>query len=278
MKKTLGLLLCLAALTTVSMTGCGKTKELMDAIEQLEAASEQAAQNAATEEETTEEVTEEATTEEATEEVTEEETTEAATEEVTEEATEEAATEAEGNGSASGEISGDIINFDKMSFMINGYECVLGETTLQDLIDAGVPFDEDSIANANNNLNANYSMDFRVDLAEYWNATLYVMNDTDASKPANECFICELYLPVKQDTTQDVLSFNFPLNITADELLAAAGEPDEKDHYEDDDPDSDYYSDSYEWTKESERYYGDSSYEFEYVKGELRYLYIEYTP
>ncbi len=270
MKKAMSFIMCLAVVMGMTMTGCGKNEELMEAA--MEAAKQQASEDAAANAET------EATTEEATEEVTEE-ATEAATEETTEEVTEEAtevATE-EANAS-SGEVTGDIINFDKMSFMISGYECVLGETTLQDLIDAGVPFDEDSIANAGNNLNANYTMDFSVELGEYWNASIYVMNDTEEGKPANECFVCELYLPVHEDETQDVLSFNFPLDITPEELVAAAGEPDEKDHYESDDADSDYYSDSYEWTKESERYYGDSSYEFEYVKGELRYLYIEYTP
>ncbi len=165
-----------------------------------------------------------------------------------------------------------------MSFSINGKEYVLGQTTLQEMIDDGVPFDQGDLEDAENNLQSNYSTSFSIELGEYWNASVYVMNDTDAGKKANECFISEIYLPVHEDETQDVLTFSFPLDITPEELVAAAGEPDEKDHYESDDADSDYYTDTYEWVKESERYYGDSSYEFEFVRGVLGYFTMEYTP
>lgn len=119
-------------------------------------------------------------------------------------------------------------------------------------------------------------MSFRVTLDEYWTATIDVMNATDSGKPANECFVCELYLPVNQDMTQDVLSLGFPLDITEEELLAALGDPDETDEYVSDD--SDYHKETYEWVKESEIYIGDSNYRFEFINDELAYFYIEYTP
>ena len=99
--------------------------------------------------------------------------------------------------------------------------------------------------------------------------------DSDEGKPMNECVVNELYLPVKNDVEQDIFALDFPLTITMDELVAAAGEPNnDVTHYED----GDYYSDTYKYSIESTRYYGGSSYEFEYVKGELRYLYITWMP
>ncbi len=79
--------------------------------------------------------------------------------------------------------SGNFIDLDNLQFSINGKTYTLGKTTLQQLIDDGVPFRESDLANANNNLNKNsQSPGFRIDLAEYWSAQVYVLNDTDGNK------------------------------------------------------------------------------------------------
>lgn len=221
-------------------------------------------------EEPTAEPTEEPTpepTEEPTPEPTEEPTPEP-TEEPTEEPTAEPAAE-----------DVQYVNFDKMHFWINGVEFVLGESTLQDMIDSGVvPFRAEDLEDAKNNLKKNYqSAGFRIDLGEYWSAQVYVLNDTDEGKPTNECYINEIYLPNKPDQTQDILKFDFPLNMTMDELKANAGEP-EADNYRHYDGDNGYYSDTFKYTRPSTKYYGNSYYSFEYVKGELNYVYINYMP
>lgn len=224
---------------------------------------------AVTEAETTEAVTEAEVTTEA------EETTEA--EVTTEEATTEAVTEtAAENGSETAEATGSYVNFDDMCFYVNGVKYTLGVSTLQDMIDDGVPFDEDDLANAGNNVNSNYqSSGFKIELGEYWTAQVYVLNDSDSGKAASECYINEVYLPVHTDETQDILTFDFPTDITMEELTANAGEPDDSSHY---DGDNGYYSDTYEYIKESETYYSDSEYTFEFTKGELTYITITYIP
>ena len=215
------------------------------------------------------------------------------TETTPEETTEETLTPAETSNETSKETTGEtgaesikpssvtggnIVNFDEMNFYINGKKYTLGKTTLQDLIDDGVPFDEDDIADANNNLKSHYqSYGFKIVLAEYYDAQVYVMNDSDEGMPMNECVINEIYLPVHNDVEQDILKFDFPISITMDELEASAGLPEDGvDHYEDDD--SDYYSDTYKYSIESTKYYGGSYYEFDFVNGEIRYIYIKWMP
>ncbi len=213
----------------------------------------------------------EAPTEEPTAEPTEEPTPEP-TEEPTPEPTEEPTAEP---------VAEDVqyVNFDKMHFWINGVEFVLGESTLQDMIDSGVvPFRAEDLEDAKNNLKKNYeSAGFRIDLGEYWSAQVYVLNDTDEGKPTNECYISKIYLPNKPDRTQDILKFDFPLTMTMDELKANAGEP-EADNYRHYDGDNGYYSDTFKYTRPSTKYYGNSYYSFEYTKGELTYVYINYMP
>lgn len=193
--------------------------------------------------------------------------------EVTEPAASETSAPAEGTDPAA---SGSYVDLDNMQFTINGKTYTLGQTTLQELIDDGVPFREDDLANAGNNLNKNsQSQGFRIELAEYWTAQVYVLNDTDSGKTASECYISEVYLPVHHDKTQDILSFAFPLNITMDDLKANAGEPTEEKHYDGDDG---YYTDTLEYTRESTKYIGDSGYSFEFMKGELYCVTIDYQP
>ena len=267
MKKAI--ILFAALMLAVFMIACAvKTSEVKE-----ETAAPVEAETPEPTEAPTEEPTEEPTaepTEEPTPEPTEEPTPEP-TEEPTPEPTEEPEEES----------AGDVqyVNFDKMHFWINGVEFILGETTLQDMIDSGVvPFNENDLQDANNNLKKNYqSSGFRIDLDKYWSAQVYVINDTDDGKPINECYINEIYLPNKPGETQDILKFDFPLTLTIEELIANAGEP-EADNYSHYEGDNGYYSDTYKYTKPSTKYYTNSSYSFEFIKGELNYIYITYMP
>ena len=208
MKKLM--ILVLALLMTVAMTACGSDNkdskvDTTEAPATTEApkTSEASTEAPATEAPTTAEPTTEAPT--TAEPTTEEPTTEEPTTEAP--ATEEATT-----GEAASEPAGDTayVNFDKMHFWINGVEFVLGESTLQDMIDSGVvPFRADDLEDAGNNLKKNtQSSGFRIDLDKYWSAQVYVLNDTDAGKPANECYISEIYLPNHPGETQDILKRN----------------------------------------------------------------------
>lgn len=174
------------------------------------------------------------------------------------------------------ELPAAYVDFDDMSFYVSGKKYTLGVSTLQEMIDDGVPFEEVDLEDAGNNLKANYeSGSFRIQLGEYWTASVCTFNDTESGKPVSACFLSEVYLPLHSDEEQDVLSFAFPMDITMEELIANAGEPDETSHY---DGDNGYYTDTVCYTRDSERYYSASKYRFEFVKGELAYVTINYVP
>lgn len=168
------------------------------------------------------------------------------------------------------------INFDNMQFAINGNVYTLGKTTLQELIDDGVPFNENDLADANNNIKPNYqSPGYKIILDEYWSAQVYVGNYTENNALAKDLPIVEVYLPNNLDKTQNVLSFAFPLDLTEEQLLEKCGEPDEKKLRE---PDDEYGYNTYKYIKESDVYYSDSKYYFEFSKKGLKYLYVTYIP
>lgn len=168
------------------------------------------------------------------------------------------------------------VNFDNMQFAINGNVYTLGKTTLQELIDDGVPFNENDLADANNNIKPNYqSPGYKIILGEYWSAQVYVGNYTENNALAKDLPIVEVYLPNNLDKTQNVLSFAFPLDLTEEQLLEKCGEPDEKKLRE---PDDEYGYNTYKYIKESDVYYSDSKYYFEFSKKGLKYLYVTYIP
>ena len=164
-------------------------------------------------------------------------------------------------------IGGSYVDFDNMQFAINGKTYTLGQTTLQELIDDGVPFNEDDIANASNNLNKNsQSSGFRITLGDYWSGQVYVFNDSDAGKTASECYISEVYLPMHIGETQNVMSFAFPVDMTLDELLANESDPTDNRTYEGES----HTTDTVEYKKDSTKYYGQYGYKFEFLDGNLR--------
>lgn len=167
------------------------------------------------------------------------------------------------------------VDMDNRQFAINGKVYTLGKTTLQDMIDDGVPFDKDDIANANNNLNKDTtSQGFKIILGEYWSAQVEVANYTDKNMVIKDCPISQIYLPNRDDETQNILKFAFPLTMTESELKENAGEPTDTRNYSSDG----YISNTYEYTKDSEKYYRDSGYDFEFVNGKLKYVTINLIP
>lgn len=218
-----------------------------------------------------------AATEAATEAVTEA-ATEASVEDQTaasEEETSPSETEVSDTESASADLGDEWVNMDQRSFAVNGNVYTLGETTLQEMIDDGVPFDEDDLANAGNNLGANReSAGFSIVLGEYYNAQVYVINDSEENMTTSDCKISEIYLPVDLEESNDILTFSFPLTMTEEELEEQAGEPTDFDNYED----GDYIMNTYDYKVDSTKYYGDSGYEFEFINEELEYVTIDWMP
>ena len=216
----------------------------------------------------------EATTEEVTE-TTTEAATEATTEAITEAATEATTEEARINPDPA--AAGLWADLDNRTFTINGKTYKLGEVTLQNLIDDGVPFNESDIAQASVELAGNTEQwtGFSIELGDYYSAQVMVANFTEESKPMTECLINEVYLPVDLEKEPNgIISFTFPLTMSEDDLKANSGEPTDSYDYSDED----YKSVSYSYTVGSTKYLGSSGYKFEFVNGNLRYVTIDWQP
>ena len=214
------------------------------------------------------------TTDEPTTTTTEEPTT------TTTEATTASSGDESGEPSANPNPSGaKYVNFDDMSFYINGKKYTLGKTTLQDLIDDGVPFKDGELENAKNNLNSKYqSAPIRLKIADGWTVSVYVFNDSDSGKPMNECYLNEISVYTSSSTKpQSVLTFDFPYDtLTIDELKANSGEPTEKPYHNEDDPK--FVADYLEYTKKSTKYMNRNRYKFEFYNGKLNSFYMTYIP
>lgn len=173
------------------------------------------------------------------------------------------------------------VNFDDMSFYLNGKKYTLGKSTLQDLIDDGVKFEEDDLENAKNNIKSHYqSSYFKIDPGVKNGCFIWiqVFNETDSGKPANECYINEILYKVLSDegAKQKVITFDFPLNLTLDELKANSGEPNEKPYHNEDNPK--YIYDTLEWTKKGTKFWNSNRISFRFTNGALKEVSMTYIP
>lgn len=171
------------------------------------------------------------------------------------------------------------VDKDNRCFAINGNVYTIGVTTLQELIDDGVAFSD--LSNANNNIKPNYeSEQFKILLneEEYFSCLVRVGNHTDENKIIAECPITTFYMPVKHDIefVENTLELTFPIDLTEEDLVANAGEPTEYKDYVSED--SDYFSHTYKYVWDNNKYIGDSGYTFEFHNDGLSYITIDFQP
>ena len=170
------------------------------------------------------------------------------------------------------------VDFDDMTFWINGQKFTLGVNTLQDMIDAGVVFDAEDMEDVNNNLRKNSQSDgFTFYITEHCYAIVKVMNATGKGKRLADCVLSRIYVTFREHTEEakdSILTFAFPFDLTKEQLLENAGEPDDKSHYDG----SQYYSDTYEYRKIGSRYFGYNKINFDFQNEILTYFTMEYLP
>lgn len=172
------------------------------------------------------------------------------------------------------------ISFEHMEFFVNGKTYELGKTTLRELIDDGVVFDD--LTYAENNIKANYeSEDFLIKLnsKKDWNAVISVGNFSDEVKTIADCPVCKICLFANNELEMDVnkVGFAFPLNPTIDDLKTQAGKPtDEKEYLTDGSENTSNFC--IEYKKDASIYLGTYGYTFDYYENELDYIEINYMP
>ena len=275
--KNKALLIVLAAL--LSLTSCGSKEE-------SSSSKNESSQSAA--ETTAEETTAEETTAESTE--SSEAASEAETTESTDKDTEALLSEPVDFKLVDG-LSENYADLEKRCFAYDGKIYTLGETTLQELIDAGLPFNENELNNKDNNVNKNYSTpSYTVKINDYVTIQLEFMNTTDAPLTEKECLLSQvrwytLYVPHAEYDDSDKtlnakivenlndaashLCFSFPFDLKKDQLLEKNPDATDIDDYN-----------HVEYKVESTVYMGKSGYKFGFNKdtNQLEEVYISWLP
>lgn len=222
-------------------------------------------------------------TEEAPEETTffEEETT-AAVEETTVKAEADDFVPVEGLSEKYGDL-------ENRSFSYKGKIFKLGESTLQDLIDGGIPFKESELNNIGNNVNKNYETGtYNVKINDNVSMQFQFINITDSNITESEALLSyvrwyALYVPQSDydesrnaEFSENISSaakdvcFSFPLTLTKEQLLENNNNATEfNDNFN-----------SVEYKIDSEVYMGDSGYSFEFNKDtdQLKEISISWLP
>lgn len=218
-----------------------------------------------------------------------EETIDEAAEESSEEESDESESKLEYNEFVLADgLSETYADLENRSFVYDGQLYKLGETTLQDLIDGGLPFSESELKNADNNVNPNYETStYTLSINDLTTMQVNFMNQTSDNLTEKECLLSyvrwyTLYVP--QDDYDDSLvediynsindcsehlSFAFPLYLTKDELLENSPEPTDSNEYG-----------KVDYKVESEVYMGTSGYTFNFNQNtnQLKDVSISWLP
>lgn len=184
-------------------------------------------------------------------------------------------------------LSENYVDLDNRAFVYNGKKYTLGESTLKDLIDGGIPFEKNSLNNSGNNVNKNYETErYTADINDYVTMQFMFGNFTDSEQKAEDCVLSyvrysHLFVPHPEyDASMNAeisemmldgakqVNFSFPTTITKDQLLEKCGENAEED------------GKVVRYNVDSEVYMGDSGYNFEFdeTTGQLKEVRISWLP
>lgn len=263
----------LAVMMSVSVVACGNNKV------KKETESEKETGTIAEEVKTAEETLENDTTEEVIETDTTEEETEISTEFKI--PVQENFVKVEG-------LSDNYADLDNRSFAYNGKVFTLGKSTLKDLIEGGIPFDNEELNNKGNNVNSNYqSSRYTVRINDYTTMQFVFVNITDEPKTEEECLLSTArfyfrHVPqpdydarMNEEITANIIDagnkvcFSFPITLTKEQLLENNSDTTEQDDYN-----NVYYN------IDSEVYWGKSGYTFEFndITNQMEEVLMDWLP
>lgn len=184
-------------------------------------------------------------------------------------------------------LSENYADLDNRAFVYNGKKFTLGESTLKDLIDGGIPFEQNSVNNSGNNVNKNYETErYTARINDYVTMQFMFGNFTDSEQKAEDCVLSyvrysHLYVPhpdyeasMNAEISEMMLdgakqvNFSFPTTITKDQLLEKCSENAEED------------GKVVKYSVDSEVYMGSSGYTFEFddTTGQLKEVRISWLP
>lgn len=147
-------------------------------------------------------------------------------------------------------LSENYADLEKRCFAYNGQIFTLGESTLQDLVDGGIPFRENDLNNVGNNVNSNYNTSrYTVEINDDVRMQFQFANTTDTNLTEAECLLSSvrwysIYVPkpnYEESRNEEIVTnindagnsvcFSFPLTLTKEQLLENNSDATEIDEY-----------------------------------------------
>lgn len=167
------------------------------------------------------------------------------------------------------------VDFDNRAFAYNGNVYRLGESTLKDMVDGGIPFEESDLNNKGNNVDKNRGTGrYNLEINDTVRLQCTFINTTKEPQKEEDCLLYSvrlyyLYIPQPDyisernaKITEDILDsskvvgFAFPATLTKEQLLENSSEGAEVDEGG--------YDIKVAYKVKAELYYGDSGYSFHF--------------
>lgn len=166
-----------------------------------------------------------------------------------------------------------IVDYDNMQIAINGKVYTLGKTTLQDLVNDGVSFKDNTKDKLDNVIDEDNGESVEIKLNDNDSLSVEFGNFSDSGKALKDCVLERVYYYVDDDE-KNVVTFPFSTTMSENEFKEKAGTPSDTSNYSS----NDYTSNTYEYKKDSNKYYGEYGYEFDYTDGELYSITMDWLP
>lgn len=166
-----------------------------------------------------------------------------------------------------------VVDYDNMQIAINGKVYTLGKTTLQDLVNDGVSFKDNTKDKLDNVVDENSGESVEIKLSNNDSFSISFGNFSDSGKALKDCVLERVYYYVDDDE-KNIVTFPFSTTMSENEFKEKAGTPSDTSNYSS----NDYTSNTYEYKKDSNKYYGEYGYEFDYTDGELYSITMDWLP
>lgn len=120
-------------------------------------------------------------------------------------------------------------DLENRAFAVDGHIFILGKSTLQDMRDAGIEFDERDLSKLDEILTP-YATTRSIkvvftDGRSDWKLTVQSSNDSTDSIKAADCVITKVECWIDHETEQNRVKFAAPFDLTEESLIAECGEP-----------------------------------------------------
>ena len=162
------------------------------------------------------------------------------------------------------------INFEDMHFYLNETKFTLGKSKLSDIKDNKIESKDIDLDTKIKPGEENTSFSIKID--DYYYAQLTILNDSDKEKEASDCIIVRIFIPIRLSEMQNKISFDFPVDLSKEELKEKIGEPNDSYHYEKDELNFTELT----YRTDAKENFGYKKYVFEYIDDELSYITLSY--